>query len=340
MEMDVDTFLVSVYCVVDDLYQARYAARKPVRPGRKATLSDSEVLTLALLQQWRSDRAERGFVRWVRAHWRHYFPHMLGQSSFNRRVRDLTGVLERLGPDVSAALAHQLGEDPRYTVLDGVPVPLMRRCRGARHRCFGAEAGMGRGGSDHSWYYGCLLLDAVCPHGTVTGFVVGPAATQERWLAETLLRWRQDPSAPPPTLEENASIVGRRHRAAAIGPTGPLHGRLSAGAASSYYLGDAGFAGSTWQQHWRQTYGAYVLTHADPPVAALPGIRASYAAARQVVETVHSILLGTFGLAFPRARTAWGLRARLAAKIAAFNLAVLLNYQAGRPPFSIFNPLD
>lgn len=32
--LDVDTFLVTVYCIVDDLYAERYAAQKPRRRGR------------------------------------------------------------------------------------------------------------------------------------------------------------------------------------------------------------------------------------------------------------------------------------------------------------------
>ena len=36
MEVDLDTFLVTVYCIVDDLHRERFAGLKPKRPGRKA----------------------------------------------------------------------------------------------------------------------------------------------------------------------------------------------------------------------------------------------------------------------------------------------------------------
>jgi hypothetical protein len=346
MEMDADTFLVAVYVTVDDLYQAQAAPYKPVRPGKEPEMSDSEVLTLLLLEQWRPDRSEAAFLRWVRRHWRAYFPRVLSQSAFNRRARDLAGVLCALGPAISQHLEAWLAQDQDYEVLDVVPVPLMRRCRGERHRLFADEAQVGRGGADRDWYYGCALLDVVRPTGAVTGFVLGPANTEGRWLADALFRWRADPTAGCPTAAELAAVLGpTRLTGGRRGPTGPIALRLAVGQSrEQVYLGDGGFAGRSWHRHWRRDYAAQVATYLDEEVVPAPGqepaIHRFYAAPRQVVETVHSLLDGVFGLAFPRARTAWGLITRIAAKIAAFNLALWINYRYGRPPFSLFNPLD
>ena len=76
MPIDLDTFPVALYTIVDDLYQQHAAPAKPVRPGPRPTVSDSEILTLALCAQWWG-RSERAFVRYVRAHWRADFPHLL-----------------------------------------------------------------------------------------------------------------------------------------------------------------------------------------------------------------------------------------------------------------------
>src|SRR5215218_6694945 len=148
MKLDLDTFLVTVYCVIDDLYRQRYAAAKPPRPGPSPQVSDTEVLTLAVLAQWQPRNSEQAFVEYAAAHWRAYFPRLLSQAAFNRRVRDLGGVLAALGPAVAALLQAQRGGGAAYQVWDGLPIPLMRRCRGRRHRSFGAEAGFGRGGVD------------------------------------------------------------------------------------------------------------------------------------------------------------------------------------------------
>ena len=142
MAIDLDTFLVALYTIVDDLYQQHVAAAKPVRPGPRPRVSDSEGLTLALCAQWWG-RSERAFLRYVRGHWRTYFPRGLSQSAYNRRSRDLAGVLVALVPVVAQEL-RALGA--AYEVLDTVAVPLLRRCRGCRRRLFADEAALGWGG--------------------------------------------------------------------------------------------------------------------------------------------------------------------------------------------------
>jgi len=355
MEIDLGTFLVIVYSVVDDLYRSKYAPAKPRRRGHKPELSDSEVLTLALLGQWQPGRSESAFVFYVAKHWRGFFPRMLTQGAFNRRVRDLAGVLCRLGPDVAVLTSQFLASPAAYDVIDGVQVPLMRRCRGNRHRLFANEAAIGRGGSDRDWYYGVKLLLAVSSDGQVTGFVFGPANTEERWLAEALLGWRFDPSQPEPTAQGLAAVLGPSHRAGGkrLGPTGPLLGWAGVGQpGGSLALGDLGFAGCAWSKHWLEDYGVLVLTKADYDQLASPApdpdveqrerrqARHQLSSLRQVIETVNNCLDSVLGLKFPRARSLWGLLARLGAKVAALNLAIHINLMTNRPTFSLFNPLS
>ena len=305
------------------------------------------MLTLAVIAQWQQRRSERAFLRYACAYLRDYFPRLLSQSAFNRRVRDLSGVLCLLGPMVSHETARLKGQGSAYEVLDAVPVPLMRRCRGRRRRVFADEAAIGRGGSDKEWYYGVHLLTAVNAWGEITGFVVGPADTEERWLAEALFRWRRDPEVSEPRAKELDPILGPSHKAgrhgARVGPTGPIWPRLGAGLpADGPYLADLGFTGGGWARHWRADWGASVLTKADftRHISDLHRQACHWLSSlRQVVETVYEHLTDQLGLKFPRARTLWGLRARLAAKIAAFNTAVHINYRFGRQPFALFNPL-
>jgi hypothetical protein len=160
MDLDLDPFLTTVYCIIDDLYRTEAAPHRAHRPGKKPVLSDSEVLTVTVVAQWQQNRSERAFLRYAHRHWRGYFPRLLSQSAFNRRARALLGVLSRLGPLIARQLTAALAPTPAYAVLDSVPVPLLRRCRGLRHRLFADEAGLGHGGSDDEWYYGVQLLPA------------------------------------------------------------------------------------------------------------------------------------------------------------------------------------
>jgi hypothetical protein len=49
--MDLDSFLVSLYVLIDDWWKADNPSSAPRKPGRPALLSESEVLTLAILAQ-------------------------------------------------------------------------------------------------------------------------------------------------------------------------------------------------------------------------------------------------------------------------------------------------
>ncbi len=327
---DLDTFLVTVYTHVDDLYQAHVAPQKPRRRGHQAEMADSEVVTLLILGQW-TGRAEGSLLAQAAAAWGSYCPRLLERSAFNRRARDLAGALVALIPRV----AEQLGATAApYQVVDGVPVPLRRRCRGTRHRCFGDEAGIGRGGSDHDWYSGCELLVAATDQGVVTGFVYGPPATDDRPFAEALVCGRQSPPAVPWT----AADLPPAHRTGGVrvGPTGPLGPPDAVGDATpAPDLGDCGFAGAVWQAQWQRDYGATVLTPRDLAPSRDHPARRQFAGWRQVIETINNQLEQVLHLWYPGAQTAWGLRTRIAAKLLAFNLGVLLNRRFGRSTFAL-----
>jgi len=339
---DVDTFLTAVYCLVDDMYRLHAAPQRRHLPGRPGLLSDSEVLTLMLLAQWQASGSERQFIAWAARHWRAYFPRLLSQSAFNRRARHLYGVLAQLADWVRQAVEEQLDGVRIYEVLDGVGVPLMRRCRGQRHRCFGIEADIGRGSSDKDWYYGVKMLAGVDNLGFMTGWVVGAASTSEHWLAEALFTWRRWPRAAPPTAEQLASVLGPAHRHAGqrFGPRGPIRGRFSAGQPSAGpSLADLGLRGHAWRAHWRHDLDATVLLKSD--VGAGPEqARATrwFARHRQQIETVFNALQDVLRLKFPRARTFWGLLTRLAAKVSAYNVAVAFNHLWHRPIHALPSP--
>ena len=107
-------------------------------------------------------------------------------------------------------------------------VPLERCCRGATQRLLGADADFGKGGSDKRWYYGCKLLLSVTPQGVVTGFVAGPANTEERWLAEALLSGRESHGVGAWCGAGACPAPQRSAGKLYHGPSGPESGRGSA----------------------------------------------------------------------------------------------------------------
>jgi hypothetical protein len=260
-------------------------------------------------------------------------------------------VLAGLGPEVSRRWPAAWGGSGSCEVLDGVAVPVARRCRvrrgGRGHRPLAGTAAFGRGGSDRDWSYGVELLLAVRSNGPISGFLLAPADCGERWLAEALLRWRACPAAPPPTADELAAVLGPTHQRGGKrqGPTGPLRPRAGVGPLARVpYLADLGFAGAAWGRPWLTAWGAVVLTKAlfadHPDDRARQQLTHTLGSARQMVETVNGWLEEHLGLHFPRARTDSGLLARLGAKIAAFNIVLWIHRTFGRPLLAACGPFS
>jgi len=83
--LDLDTFLTTWYVQVDDAINA--APPRPLRPGPRPSLSESEVATLAMAAQWKQFPSERAFVRSALRHLRLAFPGLPDRSQFNRLIR-------------------------------------------------------------------------------------------------------------------------------------------------------------------------------------------------------------------------------------------------------------
>lgn len=106
--------ITTLFCLLDDAY-ARLNP-KGQRYESIKQLSDSEVLTLALLQQLRGVESERSFLRDAQRFFSHLFPGVLGlaPSSLHRRVRKLRRFLEPLRHSVLPELVG----DPETLIVD------------------------------------------------------------------------------------------------------------------------------------------------------------------------------------------------------------------------------
>jgi hypothetical protein len=330
MTIDRDTFLTTVYVLVDTA-----VAHQPPRPrhGRPPRMSDSEIVTLMLVGQFLGG-SERHLLRWADAYLRPYFPGLISQSSFNRRSRTLAIRCAWLMQQVLAQLP--LETDP-FEIVDGLAVPVAHLARSHRRATFAAsEADLGYGGVGKQPYYGVQVVLCVTASGPITGFVLAPARTEERWLFSQLLRWRCDPGLPLLTGDVLTHQVSRSRRRTFTGPTGPILGPMTAGTSrTNVYLADQGFTGVAWQQLWHDAQ-ATVCTQDHLP----PSSRRLFRRARQVVETVNGQLVDVFGIRYPKAHTQDGLVTRIVAKCAALNVGIVLNRTYQRPALALGTLFD
>ena len=113
--------LTVLFCLTDDAYALLNPEGRRHESLKK--LSDSEVLTLALLQQLRGVESQRSFLRDAARFFSHLFPGVLGlaPSSFHRRVRRLRGFLEPLRRSVLGELVG----DPETLIVDSTPLSVL-----------------------------------------------------------------------------------------------------------------------------------------------------------------------------------------------------------------------
>jgi hypothetical protein len=321
--MDLDTFLTQLYVIVDDWYKAEMARDMARRTGPSAKLSDSEVLTIGLAGQWRVGvpwRSERGVVRYMQKHGRGWFPNMLQRSQFNERVRALWAVFVRL----QQAVAGWLYRDELFEVVDCTELPHCSLSQAASHDRHWLSGGLGRGGNNGGWFYGEQVLMSTSSAGVITGWLVGQAQIDDRWMMEAFLSTRHSHMrmiGPEPAKSKKYNIT----HVATPESFGPA---LTTGVAVGLpYLADEGFNGDRWRVHWLQEYTADVIT-APPKNAATAWTSADkkwLSKHRQIVETVFARLTTVFSLKRLNAHSDWGKITRLAAITAAYNLGILLN---------------
>jgi hypothetical protein len=297
--LDVDTFLTTLYVMVDDFC---YSQPPKKRPGPQASLSRSEVITLAVFARWSRFNSERDFYRYADSKRRNAFPTLPDRSQFNRSVRSHVDLIEAFVLHLVALL-----QSPKcpYQALDSSAMPV----RDAKRRGHGWLAGQADIGWSNSigWYEGFSLLTATDPTGVITGFCFGCASSADQPLAETFFNIRANPN--PRLKSVGLAFLGA-------------------------YVADKGFEGKENHRRWSENYGADVIH--PPKRNSRKGswskrLRRWIAGIRQIVESVYDKLFNTFGLWRERPHELEGLRSRLAARVALHNFCIWLNEQLGRP---------
>jgi hypothetical protein len=345
MFSDLDTFFVSLYYTVDSLFQRFFSYLPPVSPLHP---SHSEVVSLFLLFQWSPYSSERSMFRYALSHWKQFFPTMLERSAFNRRVRKLSTFICALVPLIEKIFMEFSDFRSLYQTLDGIICPAIRCCRARKSPLVDPGMEFGRGGSEKRFHYGFKILTVTNSYGMITGFLISPANTEERVLAECLFRFRQNPLAEAPTSQELDQLVGKTgklgRKSIRAGLTGSVVMSGVGFPTKNIYIGDSGFTGKNWKEHWRNIYNITIITKDDfLAKSSFENERSKKITngIRQIVETVHSHLTDEFKLWYPNAKTYAGFVARIGAKYAIQNLCMGLNLPIGGKIFELrkYNPL-
>jgi len=308
--IDVDTFLTTMYVMVDDFCQLKHLHANH-RPGSTASLHCSEVVTLTMFGQWGQFQSERAFYRSAEQHLRAAFPQLPDRAQFNRLVREHRDALTAFGLHLVESMRAQ--ECP-YEVLDRTAAVT----RDAKRRGLGWLAGQADIGWSNrvGWYEGFHVLLSVTPMGVITGFGFGPASTHDQHLATTLFAAHQHSSPHLPS----AGL--------------PAHGS---------YVADKGEACERPRQRWQAQRQVDLVTppHQRSKRIRWPkALRRWLAHLRQIIEPVNDKLLNTFRLARERPHDLTGFQAHLAAKVSLHNFCIWFNLHLSRAPLAFADLLD
>jgi len=172
--LDKATVLTTIYTIVDDAMKGSAVIQEILkRPGPAPSLSDSEVVTIALYQELIGEPREDHFFRLHQEQLRAYFPGLNERSRYNRRKRDLWSVMLAVRMTLQIVLDALLLEET--AVIDSAPVPCVGYKRSKADSDFPGKADYGVCSSKAMKYFGFKLHTIVSLTGVVMSFLLTPA---------------------------------------------------------------------------------------------------------------------------------------------------------------------
>lgn len=183
--MDLETFIVTVFCWLDDALREVTAAQPLRQRGPAPRLHDSEVLTMEVVGEYLGLDTDVAMYQYFRREQRALFPALaqVHRTTFARQAANLWVVKEQLWQ----RLLTQLPLDPTLSLVDSVP---LARCRFAhvpalktlREACaFGYDV------SSRTWFYGLRAHLRVSGEGVICALSLAPANVPDIELVPELV---------------------------------------------------------------------------------------------------------------------------------------------------------
>lgn len=178
--MDITTFIISVYCIVDDFLKGKRLRQR----GPKPTLSDSEVLTMEIVGEYLGIDTDSGIFRYFRRHYGDWFPTVkqIHRTTFVRQAANLWHVKQQLWMRLSKMVEH----DPLISITDSFPIPVCRFARAYRCRILAGDTAFGRDEVARQTFLGLRAHVRINLPGVITDFRLAPANIHDLEAAEDI----------------------------------------------------------------------------------------------------------------------------------------------------------
>src|SRR6266852_5863420 len=291
---DLATVLTTIFTIVDDTMKGSPMIQQALEwPGPGPRLSDSEVVTLAIYQELLGEPREDHFFRLHQEQLRPYFPGLNERSRYNRRKRALWSVI--LAVRISLQVVLEALELEETAAIDSAPVPCLGYKRAKHASDFVGTAEYGVCSSKAMKYFGCKFHSVVSLTGIIMGFLVTPASRYDN----------------QPVVELLDSFSHHLKR----------------------LLGEGAYNDAALQSYLAQYRSLELLAPTkvnQPPARSKPAQR-QLNRLRLICETVNAQLQEQLHLSKHYAKSTWGLMTRIAAKVTAHSVGMMVNALLGRP---------
>ena len=176
MTESIDHQMTEIYCFVDD-YLAAHSALSGWRrsPHAAPRFTDSEVITIALLQGPLGVASLKKCYRLVAKNWRQAFPRLPTYTQWVNRLHRLT---RQVGALLEATCGHDAAAARLY-LMDSKPIPLCHALRHGRVRLL-REDGARFGKTSKGWFFGFKLHAVRHIAGRVMNIILTPANWDDR----------------------------------------------------------------------------------------------------------------------------------------------------------------
>jgi len=178
--MDLSTFMVEVFCLIDDWLSDKKLRTRGPRP----TLHDSEVLTMEVMGEFLGMDEDKAIYSYFRHHWSDWFPGIaqVHRTTFTRQAANLWAIKQALWQHI----LEQIKLDPRLSIIDSFPVPLCRFARASRCKLMPEAAAYGYDELARQKFYGFRAHVLVCWPGVIVATDLTPANVHDLTAAEVL----------------------------------------------------------------------------------------------------------------------------------------------------------
>ena len=172
--MDLSTFIISVFCLIDDRLKDQVALRQR---GPAPKLSDAEVITIEIVGEFLGLGTDKALYRYFQRHYGEWFPALckVHRTTFARQAANLWKVKEHLWQELLSYTPH----NPAFALCDSMPLPACLFARAYRCKRFKGDAAFGKDTLFRQTFYGFRVHARVSWPGVITRLSVAPANVHE-----------------------------------------------------------------------------------------------------------------------------------------------------------------